>query len=158
MSSSIIFKSGLQKLLRPSSPNTLSVLSSVVSIVPCRHAHAAVPKPAHDDVIDNRPFPVGVATAIGRRDYNEDRTLVKRIYVGEHKMLLVGIFDGHGGHAASDFVSKVLPEVLIDCIGHDGLEGLENALRQTFNIVNQWISGHLIREGSLFQCILHHQY
>jgi serine/threonine protein phosphatase PrpC len=71
----------------------------------------------------------GVFVSQGQRDYQEDRYAMRAIKlpVGErgrggegmrqmyHRYIyLYGVFDGHAGHRASEFASKVLPELMAE--------------------------------------------
>jgi hypothetical protein len=75
---------------------------------------------------------VGVASEIGRRMENEDRTVVRRLAAD---LLLVGIFDGHGGNEAVDFVSSRLIEVVTYWLERTG-NNMQSTLRNAFIDIN----------------------
>lgn len=52
---------------------------------------------------------IGSASLLGRQEHNEDRLL---IYQLSPELLLLGMFDGHGGVAAAEFARSFLPECL----------------------------------------------
>ncbi|KAI9596540.1 phosphatase 2C-like domain-containing protein [Syncephalis fuscata] len=59
-------------------------------------------------------FSSGTATAVGKRDKNQDETLIAENLFGQDDCALYAVFDGHGseGHKAATFVKKVFLEVL----------------------------------------------
>lgn len=76
---------------------------------------------------------VGVASEVGRRTENEDRTVIRRL---APDLLLVGILDGHGGSEAVDFVSDCLVEVVTYWLERTDCN-LQSALRHTFIDINE---------------------
>lgn len=75
---------------------------------------------------------VGVSSLLGPRPYNEDRVLMFEV---SPKIKLFGIFDGHGGAAAVDFIANNLDHVtnkLISSYEND----LPRLLKEVFLEIN----------------------
>ncbi|KAL7721367.1 Protein phosphatase 1K [Entamoeba marina] len=62
------------------------------------------------DFVHSQKYDIGVSISIGKRPYMEDRVTINGNI--EDKFALVGIFDGHNGYEAADFVSKEINEVI----------------------------------------------
>lgn len=73
----------------------------------------------------------GSSTAQGDRPYNEDSLLCKKNPDGSYD---IGIFDGHGGRAVSDFVADKLPSYLREASGLAKGSVEEKFNRAFFNI------------------------
>ncbi|KAL9187585.1 hypothetical protein ACHAXT_001688 [Thalassiosira profunda] len=69
------------------------------------HAYAKT-APHHARVIDQ-----GAWSACGRRKTQEDRFVLQEIRDGNNAALLAGVFDGHGGNAASRSLEQLLPSL-----------------------------------------------
>ena len=74
---------------------------------------------------------IGVASLRGRRAVNEDRTIALEL---ASNLLMFGIFDGHGGHAAADFVVERLPDHILQHLIES--TDLSLALQRAFVDVN----------------------
>jgi len=74
---------------------------------------------------------VGVASLDGRRHENEDRTIVMEL---ASNLLMFGIFDGHGGPEAVDYVVEHLPGH-VKCLLNDNND-LSAVLQQAYLDVN----------------------
>lgn len=72
----------------------------------------------------------GVWTTKGRRKTQEDATIMTQIDLGDRTVLLTGICDGHGGAAASKFISQTLPSFLSN--------GISNTENLEFNLDTSW--------------------
>ena len=75
---------------------------------------------------------IGIASLRGRRVSNEDRTVVCML---EPDLLMFGIFDGHGGREAADYVVEHLPGHIIYWL-ENGETDLGVILRRSFIDVN----------------------
>ena len=71
---------------------------------------------------------VGVASLDGRRHENEDRTIAVEL---APNLLMFGIFDGHGGTEAVDYIVEHLPQ-LVKHLLEDGNSDLSSALQQAY--------------------------
>jgi len=89
---------------------------------------------------------VGIASVRGHRSTNEDRTLLRRL---SSDLLLVGIFDGHGGSEAADFVCDRLPELLIYWLEQD-CGDLQSALKHAFIAANDQLTDVLSERLAAF--------
>ncbi|KAI3654889.1 hypothetical protein MP228_000269 [Amoeboaphelidium protococcarum] len=58
--------------------------------------------------LDVQPQQCGVYSTRGIRRYNEDRFVKQKIKLGKTDAILLGVFDGHGGPKASEYVSSNL--------------------------------------------------
>jgi len=81
---------------------------------------------------------VGVASLDGRRHENEDRTIVVEL---APNLLMCGIFDGHGGPEAVDYVIEHLPGH-VKCL-LDENDDLTAVLRQAYLDVNDGFTEHI---------------
>jgi len=72
-------------------------------------------------------YPISTATAVGLRDYQEDRYFTATMEEGT----LVGVFDGHGGGEASAACEDQFPECFVDAIGEPGTDPAA-AIRKAF--------------------------
>ena len=65
--------------------------------------------------IQKIPYPLKgcVATDIGRRPYQEDRSAIVRARIGEHDIFAYFVFDGHGGYEVSQYLVNELPDALV---------------------------------------------
>jgi len=75
---------------------------------------------------------VGEASLDGRRQVNEDRTIAVEL---APNLLMFGIFDGHGGTAAVDYVVKHLPGHVKRLLDEDG-DDLKTVLHKAYLNVN----------------------
>jgi len=71
---------------------------------------------------------VGVASLDGRRHENEDRTIAVEL---APNLLMFGIFDGHGGTEAVDYIIEHLPQ-LVKHLLEDGNSDLSSTLQQAY--------------------------
>ena len=78
------------------------------------------------------PSDIGIASLRGRRVSNEDRTIVRFL---APNLLMFGIFDGHGGCEAADYVVNHLADHIIHWL-ENGETDLLVALRRSFIDVN----------------------
>lgn len=91
-----------------------------------------------------RPIPriafenIGYASVIGRREYQEDR--VKIAEIGPD-LLYCGVFDGHGGSIAADYISDFLEDHIAFWMKKE--DDLRKVLRNSFIEVNNAFSRHL---------------
>jgi len=78
-------------------------------------------KPSSTTFIDRKDLPEsgtitfvshGAWTSKGRRKTQEDAFIMHQIKDSSSNLLLSGVFDGHGGDAASTFVSETLSSLL----------------------------------------------
>eukprot|EP00985_Skeletonema_marinoi_P028189 scaffold24278_cov150-Skeletonema_marinoi.AAC.3 len=84
----------------------------------------------------------GAWSACGRRKYQEDRFVLQEIQDGKNAALLAGVFDGHGGDAASKTLAQLLPSLFsVELAGKvtDGKdkatsEDLRNAMESAYDI------------------------
>ncbi|KAL7550868.1 hypothetical protein ACHAWF_014070 [Thalassiosira exigua] len=53
----------------------------------------------------------GAWSACGKRKAQEDRLILEEIHGGNNAALLAGVFDGHGGNAASKSLAQLLPSL-----------------------------------------------
>jgi len=68
-------------------------------------------KSIHRKVVTNRAgrrFPVGFCETIGRRFSMEDQLVIQGCFRGRLDSDFYGVFDGHGGSMAADFVAKYM--------------------------------------------------
>lgn len=84
---------------------------------------------------------VGTATLIGRRPENEDRLIFKEI---KPNLQLFGIFDGHGGKLAAEFVQQRLPFHILYWLEH-GESDLGQILKKAFIEVNNSFTNFIVR-------------
>lgn len=54
-----------------------------------------------------------VATNIGGRPYQEDRNVIAKAQIDQRRIMIYGVFDGHGGSDISEYLVNHLPETLI---------------------------------------------
>lgn len=86
---------------------------------------------------------VGVASHIGGRQYFEDRHLAHSFVIRhadrDYPVQAFGVFDGHGGGVAAEFVRDQFVQKFTALLGRFGLEeaGIWNALKLTFVELNQ---------------------
>ncbi|XP_062618350.1 protein phosphatase 1K, mitochondrial-like [Saccostrea cucullata] len=81
---------------------------------------------------------VGVASHMGRKTVNEDRYIVEKI---SPEILCFGIFDGHGGDLASEYVSQNLPYFIKHWLRQT--DDLNEVLTQSFLDINNMLTRHL---------------
>jgi protein phosphatase 1K len=76
----------------------------------------------------------------GRRNENEDRLLVEPL--SQH-LLLIAIFDGHGGNHASEYCKAHFPEQIRALLDEKPEGGLQEVLRKTFKEINHNFTRYL---------------
>jgi protein phosphatase 1K len=81
---------------------------------------------------------IGYASVLGRRDYQEDR--VKIAEIGPN-LLYFGVFDGHGGPLAADYVSEFLEDHIAFWMKKE--DDMRDVLRNSFIDVNNAFSRHM---------------
>lgn len=86
---------------------------------------------------------IGTSETIGRRETMEDFTVVNQNFFGQGT-LLVGLFDGHGGREASEFVGNNLPAILQK---HQD-ESILKALEDTFSDIQEQIKTWCVYVGT----------
>jgi serine/threonine protein phosphatase PrpC len=94
---------------------------------------SGIPAPARPRKAENTFYPYGVAEAVGRRPYMEDR----HIAAGEIRpdtpgASLYAVFDGHGGSAAADFCVQHMLAALVGRTNPLYPSQPEAALRKAF--------------------------
>lgn len=90
-----------------------------------------MPKHVHGSV-----FPYGVVELKGRRPYMEDRHLVVTNILEKSDVSLYGVFDGHGGAAASQYCVDYLSSIINDS-PFNLLQKPKQALTHTFKTLDQ---------------------
>lgn len=86
---------------------------------------------------------VGIASLLGRRNTNEDRTKVVEL---KPNLVMFGIFDGHGGAAAVEYVHQNFSEIIAEQFP-EGTEDLDAGLRKAFQNMNATLIRHLCRHA-----------
>ncbi|KAK3083322.1 hypothetical protein FSP39_019442 [Pinctada imbricata] len=81
---------------------------------------------------------VGTASLIGRRKYNEDRFIVSQL---SKQVLVFGIFDGHGGQLAAEYVSNHMTDHLTYWLQRSN--DLQEILWNSFIDINNMLTRHL---------------
>lgn len=81
---------------------------------------------------------VGIATHTGRKLVNEDRYVVERL---TPEILCFGIFDGHGGELAADFVSTNIIHFIRHWLGRT--EDLNRVLKHAYIDINNMLTRHM---------------
>ena len=76
---------------------------------------------------------VGVVSLLGRREVNEDRYCMLQL---DPQLLMFGVFDGHGGSLAADYVCEHLPNQVRNIL-NTGEKNLQVILRQAFLNTNE---------------------
>ncbi|XP_014662246.1 PREDICTED: protein phosphatase 1K, mitochondrial-like [Priapulus caudatus] len=80
---------------------------------------------------------IGLSSVLGRREYQEDRSIVKKLPYpgGGHDLLYFAVFDGHGGSHAADFAYTTLEDHVLFWLER-GERDLGVVLRRAFVGVN----------------------
>lgn len=81
---------------------------------------------------------VGIATHTGRKLVNEDRYVVERL---TPEILCFGIFDGHGGELAADYVSANIMHFIRHWLGRT--EDLNGVLKRAYFDINNMLTRHM---------------
>lgn len=87
-----------------------------------------------------RPTRATSATHKGARPYQEDRLFTATYEKG----MLLGVFDGHGGHETSHLVSEELPSIFADEIGEPKAtprSALRRTIRRLAEMTKDFLSG-----------------
>jgi len=112
---------------------------------------------------------IGTSTEQGRRDSNEDRMAYKLLFTdpnseekfSDRTTLYAGVFDGHGGVQAAQFLSQTLHRV-IEQISHECDYNFSEAIPKAFDACDQIFraesSLQKFSSGSTVACILMPQY
>ena len=82
---------------------------------------------------------IGEASLLGRRKVNEDRFFFKEL---SPDLSLYGIFDGHGGHIAAEYVQNHLTDHITQCVDSGETE-LTVILEKAFVEVNKAFTKYL---------------
>lgn len=82
---------------------------------------------------------VGISETIGKRSSMEDAWLHKNVSIGSQSVDLYGVFDGHGGSAASAFCRDTIPEILagMDEFFDDPAKSIADAVEE---LEKQWLT------------------
>ncbi|KAL2538944.1 putative protein phosphatase 2C 2 [Forsythia ovata] len=115
--------------------------------------------------LDNKEFEVKgrdffLASKKGTREFMEDRHAVMLDIAGDPKQAFFAVIDGHGGHAATDYVAENLGKNLVHELQVDGNE-VEAALRKAYSATDiQFLAqgenggacaaGVLLKDGELY--------
>lgn len=99
--------------------------------------------PSHSVSGSSSSIRVGTSETVGLRETMEDFTVVKQDFFGEGT-LFIGLFDGHGGREASEYVGNNFPTVLNSHIN----EQFPIALEKAFDEINQTIQPWCIYVGT----------
>lgn len=86
---------------------------------------------------------IGSATLLGRRKLNEDRYVVEEL---SPNLLYLGMFDGHSGTEAVDFVSQRMKKAITFWLTQT--DNLEHVIEQSFIDINNLLARHLNFAGS----------
>ena len=81
---------------------------------------------------------IGIATHMGRKLVNEDRYIVEKL---TPEILCFGIFDGHGGELASDYVARNIIHFIRHWLGHT--EDLNKVLSLAYIDINNMLTRHM---------------
>lgn len=81
---------------------------------------------------------IGSATLLGRRKLNEDRYVVEEL---SPNLLYLGMFDGHSGTEAVDFVSQRMKKAITFWLTQT--DNLEHVIEQSFIDINNLLARHL---------------
>mmetsp|Transcript_13229 Transcript_13229/g.27192 ORF Transcript_13229/g.27192 Transcript_13229/m.27192 type:complete len:1069 (-) Transcript_13229:124-3330(-) len=102
-------------------------------------------KPAYPDIIKDGLKYVkvggqGAWKSKGRRNTQEDAFVLHEVYNrGVGNVLIAGVFDGHGGTAASESVSRIIPSLFADELTKSSQVGsgsaIRNAMEQSWETV-----------------------
>lgn len=83
---------------------------------------------------------IGIASVIGRRKVNEDRFIFKEL--APQSLLYFGIFDGHGGSYAVDYVCNNLENHMLYWLTQTS--DLTKVLHQSFVDINNVLTRHIV--------------
>ncbi|XP_014768388.1 protein phosphatase 1K, mitochondrial isoform X1 [Octopus bimaculoides] len=91
---------------------------------------------------------IGSATLLGRRKVNEDRYAVEEL---SPNLLYFGMFDGHAGTEAVDFVNQKMKKSILFWLNQT--DDLEEVIKQSFVDVNNQLARYLLfSRSSNFHC------
>jgi len=118
----------------------------------CANARLPSPSASYENRVDW--VSVGVAETIGRRPTMEDRIVVARHVTPAHRLCwLFGVFDGHGGTHASEYIAKHWPRLLFSMLDIAGSEccdeKVQHALRASIRHCNDLLHADLLRSGTM---------
>jgi len=90
---------------------------------------------------------VGVGSVLGRRTYNEDRYVIEEL---RPELLYFGMFDGHGGSFAAEFMSKHLIDHLNFWMSqtNDLMEVLTNSFCDAQNLLTRHLAFYHIDDAT----------
>jgi len=63
---------------------------------------------------------------------DEDRSSETSLRNNQSEMTIIGVYDGHGGHHTSSYVSTMLPEMISNSIRNNGGSSITEILREAF--------------------------
>jgi serine/threonine protein phosphatase PrpC len=118
--------------------------------IPDTYQSIFIEKPIHAECKEIDHIKVEIASCEGYRDSMEDTHIATQFSFGtqqiRYEALLLGIFDGHGGSEASNYVAKNLSEYLknyLEANNKDDLtdEGIVRALKECFENLDENFKG-----------------
>ncbi|KAJ4453622.1 putative protein phosphatase 2C [Paratrimastix pyriformis] len=96
--------------------------------------------------VRERRLRVGYADTVGRRLSMEDMIVIKRYFRGHEDEDFFAVFDGHGGHDASEFAAENMHVILAQHL--DAGQPPEMALRESFIECNNQMMKFDINDGT----------
>eukprot|EP01119_Soliformovum_irregulare_P012019 TRINITY_DN3088_c0_g1_i1.p1 TRINITY_DN3088_c0_g1~~TRINITY_DN3088_c0_g1_i1.p1 ORF type:complete len:393 (+),score=108.80 TRINITY_DN3088_c0_g1_i1:779-1957(+) len=129
----------------PPLPTTIPAQSSSALIEPCISKKIRVNREGKLRSESGR-FRIGYADTIGRRPNMEDEIVIQGHFRGKEDEDFFGIFDGHGGHDASKFVSENLATILAEKMTRQG--NPVQCLKESFADVNESLRKTSIKGGT----------
>mmetsp|Transcript_12219 Transcript_12219/g.14812 ORF Transcript_12219/g.14812 Transcript_12219/m.14812 type:complete len:377 (+) Transcript_12219:234-1364(+) len=109
-------------------------------------------------VIPGSVYPYGIVELKGRRPYMEDRHLVAPRLNSDPSRCLYGVFDGHGGAAASQFCMETIGKLLEDALS--SAQQPKEALKSAFKIADERFleiaRSRSLDDGTTALCVLAH--
>ncbi|KAG2714056.1 hypothetical protein I3760_03G008300 [Carya illinoinensis] len=111
--------------------------------------------------LENKEFEVEgrnfvLASRKGRRMVMEDGYGVMLDILGDPKQALFAVIDGHGGHAAADYVAKNLGRNIVEALDNVGEEDdrLEKAIRKGYSVTDEDFLSQEISSGACVASVL----
>lgn len=83
--------------------------------------------------------PIGsytICSEKGERDYQEDRCVVKTLQLGDLRLQMLAIMDGHSGSDVAELVKNILPKIVEESFLQTGTD-IPRLLQDTINTINQ---------------------
>ncbi|KAF5479377.1 hypothetical protein F2P56_000208 [Juglans regia] len=111
--------------------------------------------------LENKEFEVEgrnfvLASRKGRRMVMEDGYGAMLDILGDPKQALFAVIDGHGGHAAADYVAKNLGRNIVEALDNVGEEDdqLEKAIRKGYSVTDEEFLSQEISSGACVASVL----